>query len=172
MATAASPGAQQNRWNEAVSGPFDPTEQRNCYMAALHSLLGKPWFAGWFWREWTTDPYQGGTGDLSYSPKGKQAQEVLRRWFAGIGTERGACFPNCSDSLYMWPRTLMALESLAESHANWVGINARWIMQGIGDDYDTIEPIPGYSPTDTSLRVVIGWAHSLMHDGRPWLASL
>jgi len=32
-------GCAAEPWNEAVSGPFDPTEQRNCYMAALHSLV-------------------------------------------------------------------------------------------------------------------------------------
>jgi photosystem II stability/assembly factor-like uncharacterized protein/sugar lactone lactonase YvrE len=152
-------GCSHEPWNNAPSGTYDATEQRNCYMAALHSLLGKPWFAGWFWHEWTTNPYQGGTGDLSYSPRGKPAQEVLRRWFAAIGTQRGACMPSCSDWEYQAQPTHAALESLAASHASWVGINSRWIMDDTGADFDTINPRNGMSPRDNSIDTAIQWAH-------------
>ncbi|MEO0078400.1 MAG: hypothetical protein ABIK86_05315, partial [candidate division WOR-3 bacterium] len=41
-------------WDRQAAAPYDERLQRHCYIAGLHSLLGKPWFAGWFWHEWTT----------------------------------------------------------------------------------------------------------------------
>jgi photosystem II stability/assembly factor-like uncharacterized protein len=142
-------------WNDTVSGTYDSTEQRNCYIAALHSLLGKPWFAGWFWHEWTTDPNQGGVGDLSYSPKGKKAQEVLRRWFASIGSQKGADLP-AYGPVYGFPHTQLALESLAHSHANWVAISSNWHMDSCGANYGTIAPD---DTSDAAAETAIRWAH-------------
>ena len=146
-------------WNGTTYGVHDPTEQRNCYMAALHSLLGKPWFAGWFWREWTTDPNQGGASDLSYSPKGKPAQEVLRRWFASIGSQKGADMLCADRDRYGFQRTDSALISLAAHNANWVSIISLWQANALDKTFDTIAPDPQQSPTDASLRAVIDAAH-------------
>jgi photosystem II stability/assembly factor-like uncharacterized protein len=148
-------------WDYSVEGTYNEREQRDCYMAGLHSLLGKPWFAGWYWREWTTDSSQGGSGDLSYSPKDKPAQEVLRRWSASIGSHRGADFPTIARDQYGWERTHWALESLAQTKANWVGINARWLMDTIGAYYDTIAPDSLCSPSDASIRTAVRWARGL-----------
>jgi photosystem II stability/assembly factor-like uncharacterized protein len=148
-------GCSHEPWNDTVSGTYDPTEQRNCYIAAMHSLLGKPWFAGWFWHDWTTDPNQGGTGDLSYTPKGKPAQDVLRRWFASIGTQKGADLP-AYGPVYGFPHTQLALESLAHSHANWVAINSNWHMDSCGANYGTIAPD---DTTDAAAETAIRWAH-------------
>ncbi|MGQ9708559.1 MAG: glycoside hydrolase family 113 [bacterium] len=138
---------------------YDEVEQRNGYLATFHSLLGKPWFAGWFWFNWVTDTTRKGALDLSYSPKGKPAQEVLRRFNASIGSHKGFCLTGVLDSVYFWPRTYQALDSLKQHHANWVAVNARWIMADTGIGYDTIKPIPGHSPDSGSIRVVIDSAH-------------
>ncbi len=146
---------------DTISGSFDEEEQRSGYLAALHSLLGKFWFAGWFWYCWTTDPDQGGAGDLSYSPRQKRAQEVLRRWNASIGSHRGFCFPSTDDFVYFSPRTYQALDSLVQHHANWVAINVRWMMADTGVNYGYIRPVAGQSPIDGSIRAVIDSAHRL-----------
>ena len=152
-------GCAAEPWNDTTSGAYDPTEQRNCYIAALHSLLGKPWFAGWFWHEWTTDPNQGGTGDLSYTPKGKPAQEVLRRWFASIGTQKSAEMPCFERYRYGYPRTDSALISLAAHNANWTALVGLWVADSLNEHFTSIESSLTWTPTDASLRDAIGFAH-------------
>ncbi|MEO0071371.1 MAG: YCF48-related protein [candidate division WOR-3 bacterium] len=154
-------GACLYPWDETMYSSFNEYEQRCCYIAALHSLLGRPWFAGWFWHCWTTDTLQGGYGDLGYTPKGKMAQEVLRRYNSTISSHKGFCFPSTYDYTYFYPDAYYALESLVAHNANWVAVNARWIMADTGANYDTIAPYHGHSPTDSSIRAVIDSAHSL-----------
>jgi len=153
-------GCDTAPWNETSTGTYSPTDQRSSYMAALHSTLGKPWFAGWFWHEWTTDPDQGGTGDLSYTPKGKLAQEVLRRWFASIGSQKGADMFCSERDRYGYPRTDSSLMSLAEHNANWVAIIGPWQANALDSSFSSIEPSTAQTPTDASLRHAIETAHS------------
>ncbi len=157
-------GCYRYPWDEQIAAPCDGRMQRHCYIAGLHSLLGRPWFAGWFWHEWTTDPDQGGTEDLSYSPKGKPAQEVLRRWFAAVGTQRGismAADRHHSD-IYEWPRTELAVESLARTWAEWVTIVPVGWMDSIGSDGIRVINATTYpaSPSDHALGQVMAWAES------------
>ncbi|MEO0074298.1 MAG: hypothetical protein ABIK43_06570, partial [candidate division WOR-3 bacterium] len=147
-------------WDDTSAGAFDGWEQRCCYVAALHSLLGKPWFAGWFWREWLTSNSRTISAQ-GYDFRSKPAQEVLRRWNSSIATHRGACLPAWADYIYSYPRTYLALCSLAAFGADWVTIHARWMMNSPGPDYDTIKPVSGHSPTDSSIRCAIRWARGL-----------
>ncbi|MBM3323977.1 hypothetical protein FJY69_10945, partial [candidate division WOR-3 bacterium] len=150
-------------WDEQLAAPYDGRMQRHCYIAGLHSLLGKPWFAGWFWHEWTTDPNQGGTEDLSYSPKDKPAQEVLRRWFAAIGTQRCITFtPRVWDKdCYRSGEAKQSLAKLAATGAEWVSILPQGWMDTVNTESvvvrDTGVESP-FSPTDSSLMNVIAWA--------------
>jgi photosystem II stability/assembly factor-like uncharacterized protein len=152
-------GSTKHPWDDTLPGAYNEIEQRNGYIACFHSILGKPWFAGWFWFNWTTDTLQAGIGDLSYTPKNKLAQEVLRRFNSSICSHKGFCLPATYDSIYFWPRTYQALDSLVAHNANWVAVNARWIMADTGVGYDTIRPISGHSPDSLSIRAVIDSAH-------------
>ncbi len=55
-------------------------EQRRLYEAFIQAWKGAPGLAGVIWWEWTTS--DGGPSDFDYTPKGKPAEQTLRRWFA------------------------------------------------------------------------------------------
>jgi hypothetical protein len=73
----------------AVTAPYDWTqsaiaderEQAAAYEALLRTFWGRPWFAGVHW--WMWDDFPGGDEDQSvdYTPRGKSAEQVLRRWW-------------------------------------------------------------------------------------------
>jgi hypothetical protein len=68
----------------------DPACQANAYEALFRAFSGYSWFAGVYWSLWTTDPTHGGTGDTSFTPHGKPAEVVLRRWYGNYTcTETG-----------------------------------------------------------------------------------
>lgn len=76
-------GAARAPWNYFQNERATPAgleEQRRLYEAFLHVWDGVPGLAGAIWWEWTDST--GGPGDHSYSPRGKPAEQVLRRWFA------------------------------------------------------------------------------------------
>jgi len=62
-------------------------EQRRLYEAFLRVWDGTPGLSGVIWWEWTAAP--GGPSDFNYTPRGKPAEQVLRRWFAA-GRETAA----------------------------------------------------------------------------------
>jgi hypothetical protein len=72
-------GTNRAPWDwEASPGP-DPVEQVDCYEAAYEVWSGETaWMQGLFW--WSWDVPAPGPGDTGYSPWGKPAEEVLRRW--------------------------------------------------------------------------------------------
>ena len=59
---------------------LDLEEQRLCYEALLAGWAPLPALAGLFIFAWDGE---GGPTDLSYTPRGKPAEAVLRRWFRG-----------------------------------------------------------------------------------------
>ncbi len=54
--------------------------QANAYEGTLRSTWSEPWMHGVF--VWRWSPGTGPSGSLSYSPRGKRAEDVLERWFA------------------------------------------------------------------------------------------
>jgi hypothetical protein len=74
-------GANRRPWDFNVSGPVDLQEQADAYQAAFESVYDQPWFAGMFWWAWTTDPFEGGSCDDSYTPQDKPAEDILRAWY-------------------------------------------------------------------------------------------
>ncbi len=74
-----------NRWPGwwTREAPIDLQEQADCYQAALEVLWGKPWLAGIFWWQWfaNTSIWPGGPNDDSYTPYGKPAEAVLKRFY-------------------------------------------------------------------------------------------
>ena len=74
-------GANRAPWGVPES-PVDLQEQADCYQAALEALAGKDWLRGMYWWAWDTNPAQGDPNDGTFSPHGKPAEEVLRRYYA------------------------------------------------------------------------------------------
>jgi hypothetical protein len=76
-------GAAQYPWDWQRQGSVDFQEQADAYQAAFESVWDQPWFAGMYWWEWDTDPFQGGPCDDGYTPHDKIAEDVLRAWYGG-----------------------------------------------------------------------------------------
>jgi hypothetical protein len=75
-------GASIEAWNyyrHQTSSKAGLTEQKRCYDAFIRTWSNEKSLAGAMWWEWTT----GGCGpkDFGYTPKGKPAEEVLKRWY-------------------------------------------------------------------------------------------
>ena len=75
-------GTNIQPWKEAI----DLNEQADCYEAAFRVLWHKPWFYGMYFWNWTTDPNQGGTSDLDFTPHGKPAETIIKNWYANQRT--------------------------------------------------------------------------------------
>ena len=74
-------GANKHPWDWQVGGTLDFQEQADAYQAAFESVFNQPWFAGFYWWSWDTDPFQGGPCDDGYTPYDKPAEAVLRAWY-------------------------------------------------------------------------------------------
>jgi hypothetical protein len=61
--------------------------QAACYEAALEVFTAQPWFRGIYWWLWRSDPSHGGTCDGDFTPHGKPAEVVLRRWYGNYTCE-------------------------------------------------------------------------------------
>ncbi len=77
-------GAAIQPWNYGSRGRLDLEEQRRCYAAFRDAWNGNSGLGGVFWWNWYG---KGGTADRGYTPKGKPAEGVLRRWFRGRPNE-------------------------------------------------------------------------------------
>jgi hypothetical protein len=49
---------------------------------------GKPWLAGIYWWNWEPDPRRGGVLDKGYTPQGKPAEIVLKRWYCQLSSKK------------------------------------------------------------------------------------
>ncbi|MEW5959983.1 MAG: hypothetical protein AB1801_19860, partial [Chloroflexota bacterium] len=74
-------GANQQPWDSLAEGNIDLQEQADAYRAAFESVYNRPWFAGMFWWDWSTNPDKGGVCDNDYTPYGKPAEDILRTWY-------------------------------------------------------------------------------------------
>lgn len=71
-------------WDWQISGTIDLKEQALCYQAVIRVFNGKPWIAGVYWWNWEPDPRRGGVLDKGYTPQGKPAEIVLKRWYCQL----------------------------------------------------------------------------------------
>lgn len=71
-------GGARQPWNYTLGTDPDPEEQRRAYAAFCAAWEGVPDLAGVFFWIWAGE---GGPRDTSYTPRGKPAADVLRRWF-------------------------------------------------------------------------------------------
>ncbi len=71
-------GAAYRPWEYTLGGAVDLEEQRRCYAAFADVWRDEPSLAGvFFWNWWG----HGGPLDSNYTPRGKPALEVVRRFF-------------------------------------------------------------------------------------------
>jgi len=67
------------KWQGDRKRPLDLQHQADCYEAMFQTFMAQEWFAGVFlWRFYTSTEK---LGLWEYSPEGKPAQEVIKRWF-------------------------------------------------------------------------------------------
>ncbi len=74
-------GAGVDPWNYEAEGTADPEEQRRCYSAFARTWRGRPTLEGVYFYLWWG---AGGLQDTGYTPRGKPALEVVRRWYSDL----------------------------------------------------------------------------------------
>jgi hypothetical protein len=64
--------------------PVDEAEQANYYAAQFETYWNEPWFMGWCWWDWPARLYDKSEASTNrnFCPYGKQAEGVLRAWYA------------------------------------------------------------------------------------------
>lgn len=67
--------------NWRVATTVDEAEQAAAYRALLTTFSGQPWWRGVFWWVWITPPFTQ-PEPLDFSPKAKEAEAVIRQWWA------------------------------------------------------------------------------------------
>ena len=70
-------GARQPFDGVARNGDPSGEVQANAYQALLETFDSKPWWRGVVWWDWEIAP----PDDTSFSPRGKPAEALLKRWF-------------------------------------------------------------------------------------------
>ncbi len=78
-------GSTIQPWDWELRGEVDTSLQAHAYEAAFRVFWTEPWFAGFYWWKW--HPALGLSQDRSreFTPQGKEAELVLRRWYGGEG---------------------------------------------------------------------------------------
>jgi hypothetical protein len=81
-------GTNSKPWDWMTPGTIDLIEQALCYQAAISVMKNKPWIGGVYWWNWEPDTSLGGTADKGYTPHGKPAETVLRRWYCDESVQK------------------------------------------------------------------------------------
>ena len=76
-------GAAVEPWADNWRRGVSVAEQAAAYEATFQAFAGREWLAGMFWWKWPSNG-RGGPQDVSHSPVGKPAAEVLRRWYGSM----------------------------------------------------------------------------------------
>jgi len=63
----------------------DMQEQFDSYSAAFQVLWNKPWFYGFYWWIWESNPNAGGLNDADFTPQNKPVESLIKDWYS---TER------------------------------------------------------------------------------------
>lgn len=80
-------GCARTPWahvDERADWPNDDQEQANFYLANFEVFWDEPWFMGWCWWDWPARLYPEASAatDRSFCVYGKEAEQVLREWYA------------------------------------------------------------------------------------------
>ena len=71
-------GSAKYPWNYYASTKPDPEEQALCYRAFIEAWSDTPQLAAVYWWIWYGE---GGLKDLSYTPRGKPAENLVKAWY-------------------------------------------------------------------------------------------
>ena len=74
-------GITKMPWEEAAGRPLNMKLQENCYRAVFELFWPKEWFYGVYWWKWGTNKGLGGTGNRSFTPQNKPAQNLIMEWY-------------------------------------------------------------------------------------------
>ncbi|MFF3314773.1 hypothetical protein ACFYV5_04590 [Streptomyces sp. NPDC003035] len=74
-------GSTTAPYSWTISRTPDQAEQAAGYEALLASFRSEPWWAGVFWWVWDVTPHGSQDDVLDYTPRGKEAEKVVRRWW-------------------------------------------------------------------------------------------
>ncbi len=75
-------GSNMEPANWMVTLNLDMQEQFNSYSAAFEALWNKPWFYGFYWWIWESNPNAGGLNDTDFTPQNKPAEDLIRSWYS------------------------------------------------------------------------------------------
>lgn len=64
--------------------PFDEDEQANFYNSVIKVFWDEPWFAGFFWWDWSTKlyPLEQAKQNPGFDIYGKRAEQILKNWYS------------------------------------------------------------------------------------------
>jgi hypothetical protein len=74
-------GTTTRPYSWTISETPDPAEQAAAYQALLTTFDQQPWWAGVFWWVWDVLPDENEDHSLDFTPRGKAAEDVVRRWW-------------------------------------------------------------------------------------------
>jgi len=84
-------GSLVEPWVWSTPEAFDPSAQALGFEALFRAVWNKPWFGGVFvWKWFPGLAPAGAPGDGSFTPQGKPAEVLIRRWFLHDGGESRA----------------------------------------------------------------------------------
>lgn len=69
-------------WEWQTNMIIDLQEQVDCYEAAFQVLWNKPWFCGFYWWIWESDPEAGGPSNNDFTPQNKPVQYLITTWYS------------------------------------------------------------------------------------------
>ena len=75
-------GSNIQPWNWTAQLKLDLQEQFDSYLAAFQILWGKPWFYGFYWWIWESDPNAGGPNDTDFTPQNKPVEYLIKSWYS------------------------------------------------------------------------------------------
>lgn len=83
-------GGTVRTWARSRTQSVSVDEQAAGYEATLRAFSGQPWLSGMFWWNWPSHGRGGGPQDISYTPRGKPAAEILHTWYTRIAAAEQA----------------------------------------------------------------------------------
>jgi hypothetical protein len=74
-------GSTTAPWSWTTSELPDESEQAAAYASLLATFSGQPWWMGVYWWAWDEPGAPESAPALSYSPRGKASEAIVRRWW-------------------------------------------------------------------------------------------